>query len=226
LLIGSVKTNLGHLESAAGVAGLMKLALVLQHGYIPPHLHLEELNPYIPWDQLQVQVPTQGVALEGQNGKRIGGVSSFGFSGTNAHIILESWPDQPEPMSVNPERPVHLLTLSGQSEAALRDTAVRWENHLVAHPDLALADAAYTAGVGRAQLAYRLAILASDVEEAREKLNAYRESRATDGLLVTTTRDSRRPKVAFLFTGQPAGTDGAAVVRGPTRLPGCNQSLR
>lgn len=202
LLIGSVKTNLGHLESAAGVAGLMKLALVLQHGYIPPHLHLTEVNPYIPWDQLPVRVPTEGAALAGQNGKRIGGVSSFGFSGTNVHIILESWTESADADSAEYERPTHLLALSGQSETALRDMVAQWESHLASEPGLSLADAAYTAGVGRAQMPYRLAVLASDIEEARAKLSAYQNNAPTDGVFVTTTRDARRRKLAFLFTGQ------------------------
>src|SRR5690606_12045447 len=196
------KTNLGHLESAAGAAGLMKLTLVLQHGYVPPHLHLTEPNPYIPWDQLPVQVPTNGVTLIGQNGKRIGGVSSFGFSGTNAHLILESWTDETVPAAVENDRPAHLLVLSGQSEAALRELAARWENHLADHPDVSLADATHTAGVGRAQLPYRLAVLAADTGEAQAKLSAYRTGATTNGLFVTTSRDTRRRKLAFLFTGQ------------------------
>ncbi len=92
LQIGSVKTNLGHLESAAGVASLMKVALMLKHKQIPPHLHLESLNPYIPWAELPIDVPTKQMALPAYNDRYIVGISSFGFSGTNAHMIWRPRP--------------------------------------------------------------------------------------------------------------------------------------
>ena len=88
LLIGSVKTNVGHLEAAAGVAGLIKTVLALQHGHIPPHLHFTEPNPYIPWEELPVTVVTEGAAWPDYEKRRIAGVSSFGFSGTNTHEII------------------------------------------------------------------------------------------------------------------------------------------
>ena len=95
LKIGSVKTNIGHLESAAGVAGLMKLVLALQHKQIPPQLHLQKPNPYIPWDNLPIDVATELMPWVARNGLRIGAVSSFGFSGTNAHIVVQEAPDAP-----------------------------------------------------------------------------------------------------------------------------------
>ena len=94
LYVGSVKTNIGHLEAAAGVAGLIKLVLALQHGQIPPHLHLQTPNPHIDWAGMPVQVPATLTAWPRpeHGGARIGGVSSFGFSGTNAHVILAAPP--------------------------------------------------------------------------------------------------------------------------------------
>ena len=96
LMIGSTKTNFGHLEAAAGIAGLLKVVLSLQHGEIPPLLHLTEPNPYIPWAELPIDIPTQRTRWAPPNGRRIAGVSSFGFGGTNAHIVVESAPPPAE----------------------------------------------------------------------------------------------------------------------------------
>src|SRR5207248_10319286 len=95
VLVGSVKTNLGHLEAAAGIAGLIKVVLALQHETIPPHLHFKTPNPHIPWSELPVAVPTAATAWTRGSSRRIAGVSSFGFSGTNAHIVIEEAPPVP-----------------------------------------------------------------------------------------------------------------------------------
>ena len=92
ILIGSVKTNIGHLEAAAGIAGLIKVVMALQHKEIPPHLHCKTPNPYIPWAELPVKVATELTPWVAENGKRIAGISSFGFSGTNAHAVVEEAP--------------------------------------------------------------------------------------------------------------------------------------
>ncbi|HEX4274402.1 MAG TPA: polyketide synthase, partial [Bryobacteraceae bacterium] len=112
LLIGSVKTNLGHLESAAGVAGLIKTILAMEHGEIPPHLHFHTLNPHIELDGAWVEVPTS-LRPWPEGKKRVAGVSSFGFSGTNAHVIVESAPME-KAAERTVERPLHLFTLSGR----------------------------------------------------------------------------------------------------------------
>src|SRR5207237_1721171 len=92
LAIGSIKTNLGHLEAAAGVAGVLKAVLALQHREIPPHLHLRTPNPHIDWAAFPITVPTAATPFVPIGGRRLAGVSSFGFSGTNAHVILEEAP--------------------------------------------------------------------------------------------------------------------------------------
>lgn len=94
LLVGSVKTNIGHLEAAAGIAGLIKVVLSLQHSEIPAHLHLKKKSSHIPWDRYAIEVPVRGVEWKAIGGRRIAGVSSFGFSGTNAHVILEQAPER------------------------------------------------------------------------------------------------------------------------------------
>ena len=164
LAIGSVKTNVGHLEGVAGVAGLIKAVLVLQHGEIPPHLHLHELNPHIDWASMPIVVPTELTPLAA-DGPRIAGVSAFGFSGTNAHVVVEAAPaPRPQP---DDDRPVHLLTLSARSEPALRELAARHSARLDTHSELSLRDVCATANVGRARLAHRLAVTATDVEIGR-----------------------------------------------------------
>jgi len=132
LVVGSAKTNIGHLESAAGVAGLIKLVLALQHQEIPPHLHLKNPNPYIPWAELPVVIPTQLTPWLSPNEPRIAGLSSFGFSGTNAHLVVEEAPAW-EPVPVELERPLHLLSLSAKSEDALQQLASRFYIALRAH---------------------------------------------------------------------------------------------
>ncbi|HTT38370.1 MAG TPA: polyketide synthase, partial [Burkholderiales bacterium] len=127
LLVGSVKTNVGHLESAAGVAGLIKLILALQHRTIPAHLNLQKVNPHIDLERHQVAVPTAATPWPTKNGKkRVGATSSFGFSGTNAHVIVEEAEAREAAVeSGEPERGVHVLALSAKSEAALQELAGR-----------------------------------------------------------------------------------------------------
>ncbi|MEZ4727510.1 MAG: polyketide synthase [Caldilineaceae bacterium] len=118
LHVGSVKTNFGHLEFAAGIAGVIKVALALQHGEIPKHLHFDRPNPLIDWDQTPIQIPTETIPWTVPAGKkRLAGVSSFGFSGTNAHIVLEEAPVAAT--RLQPTVPYQLLTLSAKDEPAL-----------------------------------------------------------------------------------------------------------
>ena len=125
LLIGSLKTNVGHLEAAAGVSGLIKVVLSLQHREIPQHLHFQKPSPHIPWDRLPVRVTSEREPWHPLHGKRIAGVSSFGFSGTNAHVVLEEAPIV-SPKTSRTERPLHLLTLSARTEPALSTLIERY----------------------------------------------------------------------------------------------------
>ena len=111
LYVGTAKTNIGHLESAAGVAGVIKVALALQHGMIPPNLHFSNPSTHIPWGTIPIRIPTEAIPWPEGNTRPIAGVSSFGFSGTNAHLIMQAAPpnDRTQPVM---ERPVHVLTLS------------------------------------------------------------------------------------------------------------------
>jgi acyl transferase domain-containing protein/acyl carrier protein len=202
VLIGSVKTNIGHVEAAAGLAGVIKVVLALQHRLIPPHLHFRTPNPHIPWDELPVQVATTLRDWEPIDGRRIAGVSSFGFSGTNAHVVIEEAPGAGAPAADLPERPLNVCVLSARSDTALSQLARRYAETLASHPEIALSDICYTAGTGRAALPCRAALVAGSTAELAAQLNAVvngdRAPRAIRGGVASPDR----PKLAFLFTGQ------------------------
>ncbi|HEY7509713.1 MAG TPA: polyketide synthase, partial [Vicinamibacteria bacterium] len=198
LLVGSVKTNLGHLEAASGVAGLMKVVLSLVHEQLPPHLHFQTLSPRITLRKLPVVVPTALVPWPKGEARRFAGVSSFGFSGTNAHVVIEEAPARDD-AAATVERPLHLLALSARSESALRSLAGRWAARLAAEPRLSLPDAAFTAHVGRSAFPWRAATVARSAEEARAALQAVASG---GGEVARAERGAERTKVAFLFTGQ------------------------
>jgi acyl transferase domain-containing protein len=202
LLIGSVKTNIGHTQAAAGMAGLIKVVLALQHEEIPPHLHFTVPNPYIAWTELPIAVPTRRTPWPTGGRPRLAGVSSFGFSGTNAHVVVEEAPARP----VTPpaaDRPAHLLTLSARSEAALRWRAHDLARHLAAAPAGTLGDVCFTANAGRAQLDHRFAVVGRTPAELGQALDAF-----AAGTTAAPPRAAEPPRIAFLFTGQGAQSPG------------------
>jgi malonyl CoA-acyl carrier protein transacylase len=201
LMIGSIKTNLGHLEAAAGVGAMLKAVLVLQHRQIPPHLHFKTPNPYIPFDRLPIVVPTELTPWPASKGKLIAGVSAFGFSGTNVHAILEEAPAI-EPVEAQGDRPLHILALSAKSGMALKELAGRYERHLEKHPSLTFPDVCFTANAGRSHLDHRFAALAHSAEQVRGQLAAFAGDKEPTQVLSGLVQGSNRPKVAFLFTGQ------------------------
>lgn len=196
LILGSAKTNIGHLEAAAGVAGLIKTVLALQHEEIPPHLHLKDPNPYIDWDALPVTVATTPTPWPA--GQRLAGVSSFGFTGTNAHVIVAEAPSIKN-QGRDKERPLQLLTLSAQSETALHALAVRYREYLDTATD-SVADISYTAAKGRAHFAHRLALIGESRAAIDHKLAEFDRGEETAGMYQGMSAD--QPAVAFLFTGQ------------------------
>ncbi|MGQ4807007.1 hypothetical protein NKDENANG_00345 [Candidatus Entotheonellaceae bacterium PAL068K] len=200
LRIGSVKTNIGHLESAAGVAGVIKVVLSLQHGEIPPHLHFNTPNPHIDWEHLPVRVPTDLTPWPAET-SRIAAVSSFGFSGTNAHVILEAAP-QPAGAAAALERPLHLLTLSAKTEAALQQLAQRYDQHLATHTDAPLGNICFSAATGRLHFAHRLSVVAASVPQMRQQLSAFLAGRPLAGVASGQRPAPQAPRVAFLFSGQ------------------------
>ena len=205
LLLGSVKTNIGHLESAAGVAGVMKVILAFRRREIPPHLHFKSGNPHIDWT-LPLRVPTCVTPWVSGAGPRLAGVSSFGFSGTNAHVILEEPPANATDRVPAPvERPLHVLALSARDPAALNDLASRYQQRLA--QTQAVADFCHSANVGRAHFSHRLCVTAANAGELRSALSLYTAGGvAAAGGSVSAGRaeGGSGVKVAFLFTGQGA----------------------
>ena len=201
LLIGAVKSNIGHLEGAAGVAGLIKLVMAMQHGEIPPSLHVKKPNPFIPWEELSVKVTTRLTPWEPSGKTRMAGLSSFGFSGTNAHIVVEEAPT-PELVRAEVERPRHLLALSAMSEEALAALAGRFHQHLSTHPDEGIENICYTANSGRAHWPHRMAIFADSSAQMCEKLGKLTSAALPAGVFKGQAKTSEGLKVAFLFTGQ------------------------
>ncbi|HEY7512523.1 MAG TPA: acyltransferase domain-containing protein, partial [Vicinamibacteria bacterium] len=200
LLVGSVKTNVGHLEAAAGIAGLIKVVLSLQEAEIPPHLHFREGNPHAPWAELPLVIPTEPRPWPASGGRRLAGLSSFSFTGTNAHMVLAEAPAEArEGLATAPERPVHLLPLSAPSETSLRALAGLYAERLGA-PEVPLPDACFTAATGRVPQPERLALRASSREEACAALRAFASGGEPPDLW--RGRGERAPGVVFLFTGQ------------------------
>jgi acyl transferase domain-containing protein/acyl carrier protein len=202
LAVGSVKTNLGHLEAAAGIAGLIKVVLALQHRTIPPHLHLTRLNPLLALNGAPIVVPTTARPWPSVDRAGLAGVSSFGFTGTNAHAVLEAAPAA-QPAAAECDRPCHILTLSAKTEGALERLAERYEAYLRQEgADVPLSDVSFTANSGRTHFAHRLAVTGSSIGDVRGALAAWRAGDARARVPASTGVPRLSSDIAFLFTGQ------------------------
>ncbi|HEX2677349.1 MAG TPA: beta-ketoacyl synthase N-terminal-like domain-containing protein, partial [Polyangiales bacterium] len=170
-LLGSVKTNVGHLEAASGIAGVIKTALALTHEEIPPHLHLHDVHPDIGIERLPLAIATLPTPWRRAERVRYAGVSAFGFGGTNAHVILGEAPEAPRARAgAQVERPAHVLALSARDPEALAQLAFRYSRQV---GKLDLGDLCFTANAGRAQLRHRATFVASSAEELRDALEAF-----------------------------------------------------
>ncbi|HEX8116727.1 MAG TPA: type I polyketide synthase, partial [Pyrinomonadaceae bacterium] len=219
-LLGAVKSNIGHLEAAAGIAGLIKVVLSMQRREVPPNLHFKELNPHISLEETPFVISTRLQPWPSDNGRRLAGISSFGAGGTNAHIVLEEAPATSSKPGQNGYAVVaavevesgagvtssrtYLLPLSARSPEALRQLAARYLDHVgddSALPELR--DLCYTAGARRSHHQHRLCVAASSYEQLRERLSAHLSGQLfLPGVFAGRKPTGQRPKVAFIFPGQ------------------------
>jgi amino acid adenylation domain-containing protein/non-ribosomal peptide synthase protein (TIGR01720 family) len=230
-LIGSVKTNIGHLEAAAGVAGLIKVALALHHRQVPPSLHFQTPNPHVPFEALSLRVATAPVPWPGAASRALAGVSSFGFGGTNAHVVVEGVAatvgagndrigQGPTPVckdgvsqEINSSRErLALIPLSARTPDALRALAGSVRDEL-ARTLVPLDDLAYSATVRRGHHEHRLALLAATPEEVLAQLDAYLRGESSPGLLVGRKPSGAPAKDRFVAAETDAGADRQAVLR-------------
>ena len=205
--LGSVKSNLGHTQAAAGVAGIIKTVLALQHGKIPKNLHFKSPTPHVPWAELLLQVAAEPVDWPSGEGPRVAGVSSFGISGTNAHVVLGEAP----PSTAARTEPLRLsvwpFALSASSEAALRAQAGQLAVDLACNGEPLLSDLSYSLVTARAALSHRLVLVADSGPQLRAGLEAVARGETPAGC-VRATAAAQRGKLAWLFTGQGAQTLG------------------
>jgi myxalamid-type polyketide synthase MxaE and MxaD len=204
LLLGTVKTNIAHLESASGIAGLIKVVLALQNEALPPNLHFRNPNPEIPWDRLPVKVVTSLTPWPRSARPRYACVSSFGVSGTNAHLVVGEAPARERVRPRHPERPRHVLVASGRDKDAVKRFAKDYAAHFEKHPDADVGDVCFTANVGRAPFRERMAVVGASLAELQQKLSAFANGGQASDLVTGRSRAAGTTPVGFLFTGQGA----------------------
>ncbi|HEX3785272.1 MAG TPA: SDR family NAD(P)-dependent oxidoreductase [Pseudonocardiaceae bacterium] len=207
LWLGSIKSNIGHSQAAAGAAGTIKMIMAMRHGLLPRTLHAETPSPEVDWSSGGVALLDRARDWPEQGHPRRAGVSAFSLSGTNAHIILEQPPeDLPTPPTApGPDegwasRPVQPLVLSAREPAALRAQAARLRAHVTDRPELTLADVARSMVTDRAIHDHRAVVLAADREQLRERLAAFADDIAAPGADATGVAGSGG--LAVVFTGQ------------------------
>ena len=200
-LLGSVKASIGHLENASGMAGLAKVLGCLQHEEIPGQLHFTKLNPRISLSGTRIVIPSRPQPWP-RASQRLAGISSFGFGGTNSHMIIEEAPPRLRPEGL-PTRPCHILTLSARTESALKNLAVRLAKHLAEHAEEDLINICFSANAGRSHFARRMAMVVESKEQLRESLAAIATGQPAQTATVelragqSTRKDG--PRIAFLF---------------------------
>jgi acyl transferase domain-containing protein len=202
-LIGSIKTNIGHLEAAAGIAGLIKTTLCMKHRQIPPTLYTEDPNPKIPFADLRLRIPGQLEKWPATSDPILAGVNSFGFGGTNAHVVLGDAP-QASPVAGDKgdvdTRRMRLLPISARSSEALYTLAENWRE-CVKSADSRVDDLCYTAGVRRGHHDYRLAVAGRSREEFAAQLEAYLAGETRRGMASGRAGHASPSKLVFVFTG-------------------------
>ncbi|MBP6986183.1 MAG: type I polyketide synthase [Alphaproteobacteria bacterium] len=214
--LGSVKSNIGHLEGAAGIAGLLKAVLALQNEAIPPQIHFNELNPGIDLENTSIAISKELVPWKRCPGKkRIAGVSSFGISGTNAHVLIEEAPENGSITSGNDAKEPCLITLSAKTDTGLRDLAQKYldelQNYNTSHRELCdIRDISYTTQLRRSHYKSRISITASGYSQLKNALQAYIQDTPFSGLS-TGIKANKRAKLAFIFPGLGSQWSGMGI---------------
>ncbi|MFI5009431.1 MAG: SDR family NAD(P)-dependent oxidoreductase, partial [Solirubrobacterales bacterium] len=203
LWLGSVKSNIGHAQAAAGVAGVIKMVMAMRHGVLPRTLHVDEPSAQVDWSTGAVSLLTEEVPWFSNGAPRRAGVSSFGISGTNAHVILEEPPPEEPVQGAAPDAPVVPWLLSGKGAEALSGQARRLTEHVGAHPQLGVADVGYSLAVGRSAFERRAVVLGAEREGLLGGLDALARGEPAPGVIEGMAL-SAGAKVAFMFTGQGA----------------------
>lgn len=201
--VGSIKSNIGHLEAAAGVAGLIKVVLMLKHREIPPSLHYRQPNPHIPFAQLPLRVQTSLTPWSIQTGPVLAGVNAFGFGGTNAHLVVSEAPKTDRAAEQVSQERAELLSLSARSPDALRALAQAYRQFLLAEStDVSLRDICYTAAVRRTHHEHRVALVGNSHADLAERLGSFVEGTNHPAISTGRVTQIRRAKLAFVFAGQ------------------------
>lgn len=201
-LIGSVKTNVGHLEGASGITSFIKGVLTAQHGIVPQNLHFHEPNPEIDWDNSHLEVPVQPTPLPSTGRPWTVGVNSFGAGGTNAHVVLQSHlaANASPTQELDSAKPT-LYVLSATHRDSLRTLALRHADFLSTTKER-LSDIAYSAFTRRSRYPQMLAMVGESSKEVEEKLRRFADGQVEPATLTTTISQKKRPKLAFVFSGQ------------------------
>ncbi|MEU8824620.1 SDR family NAD(P)-dependent oxidoreductase [Streptomyces sp. NPDC048636] len=211
LWLGSIKSNIGHTSAAAGVAGVIKMVMAMRHGVLPPTLHVDEPSPHVDWESGEVRLLTEAREWHVEGRPRRAAVSSFGVSGTNAHIIMEEAPAE-EPESVERTTPAAPLpvVVSARTDAALRSQARRLRERVAADAEVSVADIGFSSATTRALLERRATVVATDREELLAGLEALASAdpavNLVDGQVIASGA-----KPVFVFPGQGAQWEGMAV---------------
>ena len=196
--VGSVKSNIGHLEAAAGIAGLMKASLCLYHRKIPKNLHFDNPNPQIPFAQMSIRVPTTTVSLD-EHETNYSAINSFGYGGTNAHVILKEHKESRPQSSDCLKKEPFIFPLSASSDAAIIVLAEQYAQFVCSH-SINLNDLLYSTTLRRNHLRHRMAVIANSLEELSENLKVFCKQGVAEKVVVGTMSDSVKP-LTFVFTG-------------------------
>ncbi len=200
LYVGSVKSNIGHLEGAAGLASIVKTVLALKHETIPANIHFHTPNSKFDWEKGCIEVPTEHITWNRSERKRIAGMSGYGFSGTNAHAIIGEAP-LIERKANDVDRPLHLLPISAKDSKALDDLAFKYARFFEREPKLDLGDVCFTASAGRDHFNHRLCLTGATIGEVKDKLDEYVE-KGKSKKVMTGNAKGKIPPIVFLYSGQ------------------------